>query len=111
MHPLTLRYLKQAGIATDHLQSQSWDEFKTFSPDVVITLCDSAAGETCPVWFDDAIKLHWGLDDPSKLSGSDADIEAAFLNTMGLIRQRVELLVAVARTDRAKWAQQLNSIV
>ena len=49
VHPLSIKYLAQSGIATSGLTSQSWDEFEAFAPDVVVTVCDSAAGETCPV--------------------------------------------------------------
>ena len=78
VHPLSLRYLNEAGISTEGLQSQSWDEFEDFKPDVVITVCDSAAGEACPVWFGQSIKMHWGLADPSKLEGTEEEIAAAF---------------------------------
>ena len=78
VHPLSLKYLAEAGIPTRGLKSQSWDEFEDFAPDVVITLCDSAAGESCPLWFGKAIKLHWGLEDPSKLSGDESAIAAEF---------------------------------
>ena len=59
VHPLSLVYLAEAGIATSHLQSQSWDEFADFAPDVVITVCDSAAAESCPLWFDNTLVLHF----------------------------------------------------
>ena len=78
VHPLSLRYLNEAGISTEGLQSQSWDDFEYFKPDVVITVCDSAAGEACPVWFGQSIKMHWGLADPSKLEGTEEEIAAAF---------------------------------
>ncbi|MDX2465088.1 MAG: arsenate reductase ArsC, partial [Porticoccus sp.] len=51
VHPLSIQYLREAGIATADLTSQSWNELETFAPDVVVTVCDSAAGETCPLWF------------------------------------------------------------
>lgn len=82
--------------------------YSIFSADVVITLFDSAAGETSPVWFADAIKLHWRIDELSKLSGSDADFESAFLRTIELTRLRVLLISAVAcpsiKTGARRWS-------
>lgn len=93
VHPLSLKYLAELGYAVDGLQSQSWDEFEAFAPDLVVTVCDSAAGESCPVWFGHAVKVHWGLSDPSKLAGTDQQKEAAFKQCIGLIESRVEQLL------------------
>lgn len=103
VHPLSLQYLQEAGIPIDGLHSQSWDEFEAFAPDIVITVCDSAANESCPVWFGDSVKLHWGLQDPSKLAadnGIDDDINSdmiadAFRATIGEITARVETMLAI----------------
>ncbi len=96
VHPLSLRYLEEAGISIDALQSQSWDEFEDFDADVVVTVCDSAAGETCPVWFGKSIKVHWGLTDPSKLDGSEEQKASAFRQTIEEIKQRVLALKTLA---------------
>jgi arsenate reductase len=93
VHPLSIKYLQEAGISTDGLRSQSWDEFEAFAPDLVVTVCDSAAGETCPVWFGKSLKVHWGLADPSKLQGSEQEIAVAFKATIEQIKQRVQQLV------------------
>ena len=93
VHPLSIKYLQEAGISTDGLCSQSWDEFETFAPDLVVTVCDSAAGETCPLWFGKSLKVHWGLADPSKLQGSEEQIAAAFRATIEQIKQRVQQLI------------------
>ena len=93
VHPLSIKYLQEAGIATEGLRSQSWDDFEQFSPDLVVTVCDSAADETCPLWFGKSLKVHWGLADPSKLQGSQAHIAEAFRATIEQIKQRVEQLV------------------
>lgn len=92
VHPLSIKYLQEAGISTEGLRSQSWDEFEEFSPDLVVTVCDSAAGETCPLWFGKSLKVHWGLADPSKLQGSEAEIAEAFRATIEQIKQRVQQL-------------------
>jgi len=93
VHPLSLKYLAEAGIPTDNLRSQSWHELEDFEPDVVITVCDSAAAESCPVWFGKAIKVHWGLADPSKVEGSEETIKAAFLALMHTLLNRIEALL------------------
>ena len=108
VHPLSIKYLAQSGIATSGLTSQSWDEFEAFAPDVVVTVCDSAAAETCPVWFGDAITVHWGLSDPSKIEGSDADIETAFLACIELITRRVEQLTVLAKQQLTPEALKVS---
>lgn len=92
VHPLSIKYLQEAGISTEGLTSQSWDEFEEFAPDLVVTVCDSAAGETCPVWFGKSLKVHWGLTDPSKLQGTDEELGNAFRDTIDQIKQRVTQL-------------------
>ncbi len=110
VHPLSLKYLKEAGISTQGLTSQSWDEFEQFAPDLVITVCDSAAGETCPVWFGKSLKIHWGLIDPSKLSGTEEDIAEAFRQTIEIIKERVDALKLIAQSKRSTWQEQLASL-
>jgi arsenate reductase len=90
VHPLSLKYLSDKGIPTDGLKSQSWDEFESIKPDVVITVCDSAANEACPVWFGECVTVHWGLPDPSKLKGSEAEIRDAFFAVMNTIDTRIQ---------------------
>lgn len=95
VHPLSIQYLKEAGIPTEGLTSQSWDELETFEPDIVVTVCDSAAGESCPVWFGKSIKVHWGLADPSKIEGGKEQKAEAFRETITEIQQRVTDLLAL----------------
>lgn len=95
VHPLSLKYLAEAGIDTSGLQSQSWDEHEEWAPDVVITVCDQAAGEQCPVWFGKSLKAHWGLADPSRLEGSEDEVAAAFRQTIAELASRIEALLAV----------------
>jgi arsenate reductase len=94
VHPLSLKYLQEAGIATDGLHSQSWDAHEAWAPDVVITVCDQAAGEPCPAWFGRALKVHWGLADPSRLEGSEEQVAEAFRHTIATLRGRIEQLLA-----------------
>lgn len=93
VYPLSLKYLAEAGINTDGLRSQSWHAHENWQPDVVITVCDAAAGESCPVWFGKALKVHWGVADPSRLDGSDDDIANAFRATISLFSQRINALL------------------
>ena len=103
VHPLSLKYLQQHGFSTEGLTSQSWDKFELWKPDIVITVCDSAAQESCPVWLGEAIKIHWGLSDPSKLAKHHKDssqvnneiIETAFRRTIKTIQLRVQGLLAL----------------
>jgi len=93
VHPLSLKYLAEQGIATEGLKSQSWDHFESEQPDIVVTVCDSAANEFCPIWFGDTLKVHWSLPDPSKLEGSEATIRDAFIAVMQTIEQRIHKLL------------------
>lgn len=96
VHPLTIKHLDATGIPTAGLRSQSWDELVDFKPDVIITVCDSAAGEACPVWFGNTLKLHWGLSDPSKLDGTHEEKAQAFRNTIDTITERVYNMLALS---------------
>ena len=99
VHPLSLKYLAEQGIPTEGLSSKSWDNLGGWTPDVVVTVCDSAAGEACPIWLGDTLKVHWGLSDPSKLDGSDEEKGEAFRETINAIIRRVERMLE-AEVDR-----------
>ncbi len=91
-NPLAIAVLEEAGVSTAGLRSKSWDEFAATgapSMDLVITVCDNAAGELCPVWPGHPAKLHWGYTDPSAVEGTDEDRRAAFRVTRDLIRERL----------------------
>lgn len=96
VHPLTIEHLNATGISTAGLRSQSWDDLADFKPDVVITVCDSAAREACPVWFGNTLKLHWELSDPSKLDGTHEEKAQAFRNTIDTITERVYNMLALS---------------
>lgn len=95
VHPLSLKTLESAGISTTGLFSKSSDIHESLAPDFVITVCDKAAGEACPVFFGPATKAHWGLADPSEYQGSEDEIEAAFAATLEQIKTRVEAFLAL----------------
>ncbi|NMY77012.1 arsenate reductase ArsC [Pseudomonas sp. WS 5071] len=93
--PRSLSTLKQAGISTEGLSSKSNDAFVDNLPDIVITVCDKAAGENCPVYFGPALKSHWGLEDPSDVVGDEAAIDIAFLTTLARIELRCKAFLAL----------------
>lgn len=95
-NPFALQALQSAGFDTAGLRSKSWDEFAAPDAppmDLIITVCDSAAGEVCPIWPGHPATAHWGYPDPSDTQGNDADRLAAFQRTLLAMRQRIELLV------------------
>jgi len=95
-NPLGLQVLQNAGIATEGLRSKSWDEFaQADAPrmDLVITVCDNAAGEVCPYWPGHPATAHWGYADPSEGDGDDAHKLEAFRQTLLAIHRRLELLI------------------
>lgn len=95
-NPMGIAVLKAAGIATEGLRSKSWDEFaKPDAPvmNLVITVCDNAAGEVCPYWPGQPATAHWGYEDPSAGDGDDAHKREAFRATLYALRRRLELLV------------------
>ena len=97
VHPQALAQLQAAGIATQGLSSKSWDAFsgpEAPALDLVVTVCDSAAQEACPVFFGDFVRVHWGLPDPSH-AGGEAAVAAAFDRVHAVITDRLAALVAV----------------
>lgn len=96
VHPGALRLLARHGYPLDGLRSKSWDEFtapEAPSIDLVITVCDNAAGETCPVWPGHPVRAHWGLPDPAAVEGDDAEVDAAFEATHDALTRRIARLV------------------
>ena len=95
-NPLGLRALHEAGISTDGLYSKSWQAFaapEAPAMDLIITVCDNAAGEVCPVWPGHPATAHWGYADPSEVQGTEAQRLQAFARTLQAIRQRLQRLV------------------
>jgi arsenate reductase len=113
VHPMALAVLEAAGVAADDARSKSWDEFA--GPDApvmdfVITVCDSAAGEACPIWPGRPVTAHWGIADPAAVEGEAQ--RAAFETALVLMRERVEALVnlPLESLDRAALAMRLREI-
>lgn len=104
-NPLALEVLQRAGMSTEGLRSKNWDEFgRPDAPhmDLVITVCDNAAGETCPYWPGQPATAHWGYADPSEVKGTHEQQLEAFRDTLLAIRRRLEFLVSLppASVDR-----------
>ncbi len=98
VNPFAVEQVRALGYPVDNLRSKSWSEFaQPGAPvmDFVITVCDNAAGEVCPVWPGHPITAHWGFPDPAAVQGSDDDKRAAFARTLHQIRNRVQLLLAL----------------
>lgn len=93
--PRSLATLQQAGISIASLSSKGNDAFANNPPDIVITVCDKAAGEACPLYFGPALKAHWGLEDPSDVVGDEATVDAAFRATLARIEQRCRAFLAL----------------
>ena len=110
VHPRSLALLEAKGIATDGLHSKSWHDLPQ-TPDIVITVCASAAGETCPVYLGQAMRCHWGVHDPATVSGSDAEINAAFEQAYRTLRARIEALLDEPLHTLQQHPAQLQSVL
>ncbi len=98
VHPLALQVLNEAGLPTDSLRSKPWDEFAAPGApemDLVITVCDRAAGEVCPVWPGHPVTAHWGIEDPAAIEGAPEHVRRAFTNALHLLQHRISLLLAL----------------
>jgi arsenate reductase (thioredoxin) len=99
VHPLALALLREKGHAVADLRSKSWDEFALSGAprmDRIVTVCDNAAGEACPVWPGHPAKAHWGLPDPAVVHGSEAEQRRAFTDTYVALDRLIAELVAGA---------------
>lgn len=113
VHPRSIALLKRKGIATDGYFSKSWDNLPVI-PDVVITVCGNAAGETCPAYLGKVMRAHWGVDDPAKATGTEAEIDASFEEAYLILRQRIEAFLALPleelQHDAKQFEEQLKRI-
>lgn len=98
VHPLALKVLSRSEYPVVGLRSKSWDEFAAADApvmDMVITVCDNAAGESCPLWPGHPATAHWGIEDPTAVSGSEEECEAAFITAFRYLKNRVSLLLSL----------------
>ena len=114
-NPFAISTLQQLGYSTADLRSKGWDEFaKPGAPvmDLVVTVCDNAAGEICPVWPGHPITGHWGVEDPSQFQGSDEQKRREFARVASILKQRIESLarLPVEKLDRIDLARKIDEI-
>ena len=98
VHPLALELLRSLDLPTAGLRSKSWDEFEQAGApamDFIFTVCDNAAGETCPVWLGHPVSAHWGIEDPAAVQGTELQRKAVFVTALGYLRRRIEAFVAL----------------
>jgi arsenate reductase len=114
VHPKSIALLASKGIATEGYYSKSWDNLPV-TPNIVITVCGNAASETCPSYLGKVIRAHWGVEDPAKASGTDAEINAAFELAYSILRKRIEAFIKLPASlfeakNEAQLQIQLNAI-
>jgi arsenate reductase len=115
VNPHTLRLLQSLGYDTSSFRSKSWSEFaKSGAPEFnfIFTVCDDAAGEACPVWPGKPMTAHWGVPDPAAVSGTEAQIAAAFSDAYRMLSQRIEAFAAlpIATLDSLTLQAKLRDI-
>lgn len=113
VHPQSLAALARHGLSPLGYESKSWDAFRDLLElQVVITVCDNAAGETCPLFPGDPVKAHWGVSDPAHFEGTQAAVEAEFDRVFAVLARRVDALVAlpVERLGSNELRQELAAI-
>ncbi len=113
VHPRSLALLQREGIACEGYYSKSWEDLPV-TPDIVISVCGNAAGETCPAYLGPVLRAHWGVEDPAHATGTDAEIDAAFMAAYRTLRHRIEAFLALPLTelqaDRARMKAELDRI-
>jgi arsenate reductase (thioredoxin) len=114
-HPLGLQVLQDAGIATEGLHSKNWDEFALPGApqmDLIITVCDNAAGEQCPYWPGKPASAHWGYADPSAGNAPDSQKLIAFRHTLHALHRRIELLINLpaASLDKSNLENSVKAL-
>ena len=115
VNPLALDLLKQFDFPAEGLRSKSWDEFAGPSGthfDFVITVCDNAAGETCPVWLGKPIKAHWGIPDPAAVEGTELQRKAAFTGAFNALDRRIKLFLnlPIPSVDQRSIGERMDAI-
>jgi len=115
VNPNALALLQSAGISMDGLRSKAWDEFAVPGApqlDFVISVCDNAAGEVCPVWPGKPVTAHWGVPDPAAVHGTGIETMNAFREAFRVLKRRIDLFtsVPVASLDQLARQQQTRAI-
>lgn len=113
VHPRSIALLQREGIATEGYFSKSWENLPV-TPDIVISVCGNAAGETCPAYLGPVLRAHWGVEDPAHATGTDEEIDAAFMTAYRILRARIEAFLALPleelKNDRDRMKAELDRI-
>jgi len=107
VNPFAIKVLESLDYPTDDLRSKSWQEFAVAGApvmDFVFTVCDNAAGESCPVWPGQPMTAHWGIEDPASVEGTDIQKEAAFVTAFRYMKTRISLFTALPLSSIDKMA-------
>jgi arsenate reductase (thioredoxin) len=115
VNPFAIKVLESLDYPTDGLRSKSWQEFAVAGApvmDFVFTVCDSAAGESCPVWPGQPMTAHWGIEDPASVEGTDIQKEAAFVTAFRYMKTRISLFTALplSKIDKMALGSKLRDI-
>jgi arsenate reductase len=115
VHPLALALLRESELPTEGLRSKSWDEFAAPGApplDFIITVCDNAAGEVCPIWPGHPVVAHWGIPDPAAATGTEIQKKAAFHQAHKALSNRIGLLLSLplVSLDRLRIQREMDAI-
>ena len=115
VNPFAIKVLESLDYPTDGLRSKSWQEFAVAGApvmDFVFTVCDNAAGESCPVWPGQPMTAHWGIEDPASVEGTDIQKEAAFVTAFRYMKTRISLFTALplSKIDKMALGSKLRDI-
>jgi len=115
VNPFAIEQVQRLGYPVEGLRSKSWDEFAAPGApemDFVVTVCDKAAGEMCPLWPGQPVTAHWGFPDPAAVVGTDEEKRAAFVQTLFQIQKRVQLFLSLPldTLDRMAMESQMKAI-
>lgn len=115
VNPMAVQVLDELGYPTAELTSKSWDVFESEGApvmDIVITVCDNAAGEVCPIWPGQPVTAHWGIEDPSGVEGTDLERKRAFMTAFRYLKNRITALTALPaeRLDTLTMREELKKI-
>ena len=115
VHPYTIQLLQKLNYPTAELRSKSWDEFATADApklDFVFTVCDDAANEVCPIWPGQPMTAHWGVPDPARATGNEAERRLAFADAYRMMNNRIGIFInlPIASLDRLSLQSKLAEI-
>ena len=110
VHPMSIKTLEKSGIFKADYKSQFWDDFNDIDFDLVITVCDNAAGEACPVYLSNAPKVHWGVEDPAKFKGKEVEIENEFQRIFAILAKRTHAMVEKYSYTKKTKLEELNLV-